>query len=98
MYVEDLYLPNAYTIEAMDKWPGSQEPTEAGCSLALNTKDPFFVEMAKDPVRLKRYQIGMSSITGGEGFEAAHFVDNYPWDSLGDGTVVDVGLGHPLHN
>jgi hypothetical protein len=55
MYVEDLYLPNASTIKAMDKWPGSQEPTETGCSLALNTKDPFFVEMAKDPARLKRF-------------------------------------------
>jgi hypothetical protein len=48
--------------------------------------------MAKDPVRLKRYQIGMSSIAGGEGFEVSHFVENYPWGELGEATVVDVSL------
>ena len=89
MYVEDLYLPNACTIKAMDKWPGSQEPTEAGCNLALNTKDPF---------RLKRFQISMSSMNAGESFEVSHFVDNYPWDSLGEGTVVDVSVDYPPYN
>jgi hypothetical protein len=34
----------------------------------------------------------------GEGFEVGHFVDNYPWDSVGEGTVVDVSIGHPIRH
>jgi hypothetical protein len=54
--------------------------------------------MAKDPVRLKRFQIGIASVTKGEGFEAGNFVDNYPRKSVGEGTVVDVSIGHPIRH
>ena len=27
-------------------------------------------------------------------FDPVHILDNYPWESLGDGTVVDVGGSH----
>jgi hypothetical protein len=35
-------------------------------------------------------------MTKGKDFEVEHFVDNYPWDGVGDGTVVDVSIGHPI--
>jgi hypothetical protein len=34
----------------------------------------------------------------GEGFEVSHFVDNYPWDGLGEAIVVDVSIEYPLYS
>lgn len=80
----------ARTIDAMDKYPASQEPTQTGYSLAWCPDKPMFMEIGKDPARAKRFGGAMSSLTGGEGYEIEHLVDNYPWEDLGDATIVDV--------
>ena len=36
----------------------------------------------------------MSVFNTGEGYEASHLLTNYPFSSLGPGTVVDVGGSH----
>ena len=89
-FSEDLWLPIAHTVDAMDKWPGSQEPRETGYSIANNTNDNFFEHFARDPNRLKRYGTAMAANAASEGYHVKHIVDGYPWESLGEGTVVDV--------
>jgi len=90
-FSEDLWLPIAHTVDAMDKWPDSQEPTETGFQIANNTSDSFFQIFAKKPETLKRYGTAMQANAKSEGFSVSHLVDNYPWESLGKATVVDLG-------
>lgn len=98
-FSEDLWLPIAHTVDAMDKWPGSQEPRETGFQIANRTNDNFFEVFAKDPERLKRYGLAMAANAASEGYHVRHVVDGYPWGDLGEGTVVDVcTFSTPLTN
>jgi hypothetical protein len=56
----------------------------------------MFATFGKDPVRAKRMGGAMVSLTGGEGYEVSHLIDNYAWSAIDDvsGTVVDVGGSH----
>jgi hypothetical protein len=90
LFSEDLWLPIAHTVQALEKWPGSGEPTEAGACLALNTTDPFFKIMARDPARMRRFGTAMAAHASGEGFEVDRIVDDYDWGQLGEATVIDV--------
>lgn len=80
------------TVDAMDKWPGSQEPDETGFQLANNTTDTFFEHFAKNQDGLKRYGTAMAANAASEGYNVRHVVEGYPWGSLGEATVVDVSI------
>jgi hypothetical protein len=88
----EFFLAAAKTVDAMVKYPGSQEPTEAGFSLAHGPGLPLFAILGQDPARAKRMGMAMASLTEGEGYELNYLVDGYPWGELGDGVVVDVSI------
>lgn len=88
----DFFPAAARTVDAMIKWPGSQEPTQCGFSYAWDIDVPMFVEIGKNPERAKRFGRAMQSLTGGAGYEVDYLVNGYPWDALGDGLVVDVSF------
>ncbi|GME33715.1 putative o-methyltransferase family 2 protein [Neofusicoccum parvum] len=90
----DFFPAAARTVDAMEKWPGSQEPTQCGFSAAWGIEVPMFVEIGRDPARAKRFGRAMQSLTGGEGYEVDYLVNGYPWEALGSATVVDVGGSH----
>jgi hypothetical protein len=91
-FSEDMLMPIGNTIDAMDKWPGSQEPRQTGFQVANNTNDNFFEHFAKYPDRLKRYGTAMAANAVSEGYHVKHVVENYPWESLGDATIVDASV------
>lgn len=80
----------ARTVDAMTLYPSSQEPSQTGFSLAHCPDKPMFAALGSDPARAKRFGNAMGSLTGGEGYEVDHIVNNYPWAELGEATVVDV--------
>jgi hypothetical protein len=81
----------AHTVEAMLKYPNSQEPTESGFTVAWKCEGtPMFAELGKSPARAKRFGGAMMSLTGGEGYEVDYLVNGYPWSELGKSTFVDV--------
>ncbi len=82
------------TVDAMVKWPGSQEPTQTGFNLAHNTDDPVFVEVGKDPDRAKRFADTMTLFNMKPGFDNKHIVEGYDWAAVGDGLLVDIGGSH----
>lgn len=86
----DFFPAAARTVDALEKWPGSQEPTQCGFSVAWNIEVPMFVEIGRNPARAKRFGRAMQSLTGGEGYEVDYLVNGYPWDALGTATIVDV--------
>jgi hypothetical protein len=86
----ECFPASARTVDAMLQFPGSQEPTQTGYSLAFCPGNPMFALIGQDPVRAKRFGGAMRSLTEGEGYEVEYIVDNYPWAELGEATVVDV--------
>lgn len=87
----DLFKPLANVVDAMKKWPGSEEPTETGVNLAYNQSIPWFDFIQQDEVFNNRYNLAMQSFGGGEGYSLDSVVNGYPWGELPDGgTVVDV--------
>ena len=62
-----------------------------GFALANNTQRPMYQVIGADPIRAQRFADTMTAFTSGKGFEASHIIDNYNWDGLADGLVVDIG-------
>ncbi|KAI0389134.1 S-adenosyl-L-methionine-dependent methyltransferase [Xylariaceae sp. FL0594] len=77
----ELWQAAAHTCEAWGKYPESDEPNQTS----------IFEVFSENPERARRFGSAMRSFTQGTGFELRHVVDNIPWASFQDGTVVDVG-------
>ena len=67
------------------------EPNIQGFSFSKGTEDSLFEYLEKHPERAKRFAHGMSAFRTGPGYKLDHVVDNFPWASLGEASVVDVG-------
>jgi hypothetical protein len=82
-------------IEALEKHPGSDEPTESGWALANNAHAPMFEELARhEPKRAETFAFAIEAL--GTMMPDSVIVDNYDWASLGTATIVDVGGGKGL--
>ncbi|KAL1835547.1 hypothetical protein VTJ49DRAFT_6493 [Mycothermus thermophilus] len=99
---EDLFTAAAHVLPALKAHPEATSLTRAGFQFAFDTVDrePMFVTFGKDPARAKRFGRAMVSLTGGEGYEPAYFVDvdkgGYDLSEVDEkeGTFVDVGGSH----
>lgn len=69
-------------------------PWLQGFALANRTDKPVYEEFLRFPERARRFGNAMRSFTEGTGFELSHVVDNFPWETLNNGTVVDVRDSH----
>ncbi|KAI1411891.1 putative O-methyltransferase [Hypoxylon sp. FL1857] len=92
--VNEMWPSAEKTVEALVKWPLAEEPNQTGFSLANATDDSFYTELSKTPERARCFGGAMSFFTTGPQYSLSHLTDNYSWDSLGYGTVVDVGGSH----
>lgn len=95
---EDNFPAASRVITALRAHPEATSLTRTGFNFAWDTVDaePMFATFGKDPLRAKRMGDAMVSLTGGEGYEPAHFVDGYDLSDVdeGEGTFVDVGGSH----
>ncbi|KAM5346560.1 hypothetical protein ACJ41O_009565 [Fusarium nematophilum] len=95
---EDIFPAAAHSLMSLRTHPEGTELTRTGFNFAFDTvdKEPMFATFGKDPVRAKRMGRAMASLTGGEGYEVQHFVDNYDFTEVdaNEGTFVDVGGSH----
>jgi hypothetical protein len=95
---EDIFPAGAHVLESVKTHPEATSLTRAGFQFAFDTvdKEPMFVTFGKDPARAKRMGKAMVSLTGGEGYEVAYFVDNYDFSGINDkeGVFVDIGGSH----
>ena len=89
----DLWLPIANVVNAMKKWPASEESTETSVNLAYNQNLPWFDFIQKDQTFSKRYNLAMQAHGGAGGFDLEGVVNGYSWGDLPEGaSVVDVSL------
>jgi hypothetical protein len=95
---EDILRAGSHVLEALQTHPEATLLTRAGFNFGFGTvdKEPMFATFGKDPVRAKRMGKAMVSLTGGEGYEVSHFVNNYDFSDINDkeGTFVDIGGSH----
>jgi hypothetical protein len=76
-------------VDAMEKWPGSQEPEHSGWSLANNATARIDVETLKYPERLHRLPGAMQMIGSRHGLHPKDCIDSIDWNGVK--TFVDVG-------
>ncbi|KAK4167528.1 O-methyltransferase-domain-containing protein [Cladorrhinum sp. PSN259] len=99
LFAGDLWLPTALTVDAMRKWPASDESSQTGVNLAYGHAEPFFDWVHSDPVRANRYNLAVQAHGNAAGYDLKHVIEGYPWGDLPDNKdkgeegakVVDVG-------
>ncbi|KAI0190767.1 S-adenosyl-L-methionine-dependent methyltransferase [Xylaria flabelliformis] len=88
---QDFYGSFARTADALDTFKDG-EPNHMGFALAHNTDNNMFDFLRSQPLKADQFSKAMRFYAGGvPGYSESHLVEGYPWDSLGTGTVVDVG-------
>ncbi|KAM0811280.1 putative S-adenosyl-L-methionine-dependent methyltransferase [Seiridium cardinale] len=82
-------------VEATQRFPASQEPSETAASVAMGTEGAkdFYAAIAGDAERVRRVASGMSLATKLPSHAVAHFVDHCGWAAEGKcpRKVVDIG-------
>ncbi|KAL2047480.1 hypothetical protein ABVK25_011464 [Lepraria finkii] len=89
--LQETWPAAAQTVNAMRKWPNSRCPAQTGFSYSQDTEESLFEYLEKYPERAKRFVHGMSAFNTGPGYILDYVVDKFPWASLGEASVVDVG-------
>jgi hypothetical protein len=91
--VEYFWPATARAVDAMQKWPGSENPTEVGVSLMRGEETTWFKEIAKADRGIASFRDAMSVVSEGEGWQDSYLVEGYPWGEIAKkegGLVVDV--------
>ncbi|PQE33143.1 S-adenosyl-L-methionine-dependent methyltransferase protein [Rutstroemia sp. NJR-2017a WRK4] len=91
LLTEEIWLSSSRVVDATAKWPGSNEPDETRYNLASGITDAYFEGLKKDPLRSRRFDEVMKYTHNGGAFERAGLVKYYDWQSISDGTVVELG-------
>ncbi|KAI9664064.1 MAG: hypothetical protein M1821_007555 [Bathelium mastoideum] len=92
---EEFWPALSRTVDATQKWPGSEEPNESGYSLGHNTNENPFDIIKKDDRRQQQFIDAMSYSHLHSSYNMKHLLDNYDFGAIGkDGVLVDVGGSH----
>lgn len=89
--VEYFWPATTRAVDAMQKWPGSSNPTEVGVSLIAGEQTTWFKEIAKADRGIASFRDSMAVVSEGEGWQDLYLVENFPWGEIGKGVVVDIG-------
>jgi hypothetical protein len=85
---------SGHVVDAMQKWPGSQEPTQAAYNMAYDTDLPFFVHLSQDETKFKQFTSAMTFFTSTPAMKPYIAVDGFDWAQHVSDTIVDVGGSH----
>lgn len=86
---EEMLPASTRLVDAMQKWPGSEESNETGFALTYATDVPMMQVISADPRRAQQIGNAMSFLHSRPGESSRYLVDNFSWD--GAGLLVDVG-------
>lgn len=88
---DEMWPSGCRTIEAMIKWPGSQEPQHTAFAL-VNNGDSYFDALGRVGERSQRFADGMRFLQSAPVFDLAHLFHDLEWDSQScPSSMVDVG-------
>lgn len=87
MMKQDIGPGSRRLADALEKWPVATEPAETAFLLAEDSNAPdFFTAINSTPERATRFAKVMTSFAQHE-----DIAQDYPFDSFGDGTLVELG-------
>ncbi|TVY47475.1 O-methyltransferase [Lachnellula occidentalis] len=89
---DDCYQSFGRTIEAIEKYK-SQDIDKTGWALAHNGQS-LFETFGKHPEKAKRFAGSMAAFNASPLMSHKHMATDFPWETLGNGTVVDLGGSH----
>jgi len=82
-------------VNALAKWPESEEPNQTGWNIAHNAAEPMYQRLATDTAMAKRFGAAMTVMNSNNpAFDPVHIHRSFDWESLGSRLVVDVGGSH----
>ncbi|KAI1481891.1 sterigmatocystin 8-O-methyltransferase [Daldinia eschscholtzii] len=87
---KDTWPATTRIVDAIQKWPSSEEVNETGFSLANDGKSVFDV-LGADPPRAMRFASSMQAIDHVQGYAIGNVSKVYDWASLGNVYMVNVG-------
>jgi len=91
----DLFWPcTVHSVEAFEKWPGSTSPKETAARVWKGKETTWFEEIARPEGGMARFRDSMKLVGSGEGWETKYLAEEFPWGTIGSGTVVDVSSVH----
>ncbi|KAK0716586.1 S-adenosyl-L-methionine-dependent methyltransferase [Apiosordaria backusii] len=92
---EEMFPAATRLLDAVQKWPNSQEPNETAFCLANNTSQSIYEVLASDPGRAKRFSATMRVLATKPENDPCYITDYYDWAALGPNAhIVDIGGGH----
>ncbi|GAP82382.1 putative sterigmatocystin 8-O-methyltransferase [Rosellinia necatrix] len=94
----DMWPAATKMLDALEKWPGSQEPSQTGFCLSKNSTESIYDFVGSDPERSAQFAEAMMIWASRPDYAPSHAVDGYDWASLSPGPdcvscirVVDIG-------
>ncbi|GAW18771.1 hypothetical protein ANO14919_082530 [Xylariales sp. No.14919] len=90
---EEMWPAATKMVDALQKWPGSQEPRETAFALVNGLEQSIYQVLESDPGRALRFANSMKAYMLMQEYNSSHVVNNYDWASLGQVHLVDVGGG-----
>lgn len=88
---DEMWPSTARCVDAMQKWPGSEEPNEASFSLANNTDIPMFDAIGRDPKRALQMADAMTFMHAGPSWSPKLLAEHFEWGDAAKGVMVDIG-------
>jgi hypothetical protein len=88
---EEMLPASTRLVEAMVRWPGSEEAHETGFALAYGTDVPMMKVASQDPRRAQQMGTTMSFLHSRPGTNVRYLAESFSWGSAAQGLLVDVG-------
>lgn len=90
---QEMWTSSTRFVDALVKWPGSEEPNQAGYSLAHATELPMFQLINQDSARAQQMGAAMALMHAGPGYSIKYVLDSFDWGAAAEGVLVDIGGG-----
>ncbi|KAF2757675.1 putative O-methyltransferase [Pseudovirgaria hyperparasitica] len=91
--VDEMWAAGARTVDSMQKWPGSEEPTETGYALAHGQS--LWDALRSNELRAQRFADGMQYLQSHPIFDISHLFRDLGWtEETCPKLLVDVGGSH----
>jgi len=88
----DVWPAAQRTVDALQKWPASQDPSHTGFCLATNSTEPMYKQLSSSPEKAQRFAGMMDAYTAAHPHETAHLLAGFEWGGVR--SVVDIGGSH----
>ncbi|KAJ8065082.1 hypothetical protein OCU04_005794 [Sclerotinia nivalis] len=91
-FVSEEMLPaSTRLVDAMQKWPGSQESNETGFALIYGADLPMMKCISEDSRRAQQMGRAMSFLKSRPSESVQRVLEHFSWDDVANGLLVDVG-------